>query len=582
MASSPGLLRFDATAIFRHTYQRNNKKGGQKNLRCFPNCCNGLHAATGFCGGPVAVHLDAPDATKSYLLLAEFVPLFKGAPQSTLSIGNMYALETLRAQANKDMDPLLPYFAGHNMQTSSYYFNPAKKGWHYGWMSNKHSSDREHVLCVHVLEEVSDSFGQCLDSLSSPPFTVHCRRRSKTDSPVAPTVALAKKRPHSPSSSVTAPSSPSSDEDAGRTKRQMLAPASTVLDWKDDDDSLCIDALFQSEVLDLITNSTYDFGIPAPPSTEATLWDTLMDDDEAELLDVLLPTPSAPSMTDVPRYQTYFTPQRNAAPVAGRKRPPRIPVDLKYPNGPPPVSTPATITVAPDAPTVVPMPTYRRHEHDDHRRRSRSHSGHCDDAPPVAKSCGLLWSIIQLAFCLTMFVHFVGHIFFPTYNAYSSAATNNGLGSSEKDRLTPFLVDCPPPSMTCVRDGFGLQELASCVHHIADRCATEATAEITMYSIDGNTTQLACDGMTACASQLLAFLSSAPAPMGAAELEHHKEHYRREHEQQVELGMQYKFILFMAMCTLISFLALQRSFQKCLKKCKWFRHRRLHPDEHIA
>ncbi|KDO24034.1 hypothetical protein SPRG_10822 [Saprolegnia parasitica CBS 223.65] len=545
MASSPGLVRFDATAVFRPTYQRNNKKGGQKNLRCFPNCCNGLHAATGFCGGPVAVHLDASDATKSYLLLAEFVPVFKGAPQSTLSIGHMYALETLRAQANKDADPLLPYFAGHSMQTS-YYFNPAKKGWHYGWMSNKHTSDREHVLCVHVLEEVSETFGQCVDSLASPPFTVHCRRRSKTESPVVP-IVVAKKRPHSPSSSVTAPSSPSSDEEAGRTKRQLLAAASTP-DWKDDDESLYIDALFQNEVLDLITNSTYDF---APPSTEATLWNTLMDDDDdAELLDVLLPTPSAPPMTEVPRYQTYFSPQRNAAPVVGRKRPPRIPVDLKYPNGPPPASTPAT-SASQDATTVVPMPPCRRHDH-----RRRSHSGD-DVGPPVAKSCGLLWSIVQLAFCLTMFVHF-----------------------DQTNRLTPFLVDCPPPSMTCVRDGFGLQELASCVHHIADRCATEATAEITIYSIDGNTTQLACDGMTACASQLQAFLSSAP--MGAAELERHKEHYRREHEQQIYTGMQYKFILFMAMCTLISFLALQRSFQKCLKKCQWFRHRRLHPDDHIA
>ncbi|KDO19113.1 hypothetical protein SPRG_15026 [Saprolegnia parasitica CBS 223.65] len=569
MASSPGLLRFDATA-------RNNKKGGQKNLRCFPNCCNGLHAATGFCGGPVAVHLDASDATKSYLLLAEFVPVFKGAPQSTLSIGHMYVLETLRAQANKDADPLVPYFAGHSMQTS-YYFNPAKKGWHYGWMSNKHTSDREHVLCVHLLEEVSETFGQCVDSLASPPFTVHCRRRSKTESPVVP-IVVAKKRPHSPSSSVTAPSSPSSDEGAGRPKRQMLAPASTPAstpDWKDDDDeSLCIDALFQSEVLDLITNSTCDFA-PPPPSTEATLWNTLMDDDadDAELLDLLLPTPSAPPMTEVPRYQTYFTPQRNAAPVVGRKRPVRIPVDLKYPNGPLPIASSPATSASHDATTVAPMPPCRRH---DHRRRSHS----SDDAgPPVAKSCGLLWSIVQLAFCLTMFVHFVGHIFFPTYNAYAPA-TNNVRGGTEDptNRLTPFLVDCPPPSMTCVRDGFGLQELASCVHHIADRCATEATAEITIYSIDGNTTQLACDGMTACASQLQAFLPS----MGAAELEHHKEHYRREHEQQIYTGMQYKFILFMAMCTLISFFALQRSFQKCLKKCQWFRHRRLHPDDHIA
>ncbi|OQR86875.1 hypothetical protein ACHHYP_09761 [Achlya hypogyna] len=590
-------VQFDATTVFRSSYQRNNKKGGQKNLRCFPNCCQGLHAATGFCGGPVGVVLEDIDPSKTYLLLAEFVPMFKGAPQATLTIGRMYSLPTLHAQANKDADPLQPYFAGHKMQ-SAYYFNPSKKGWHYGWMSNKHASDREHVLLIHVLEEVDTAFAQVLVSVASPPFTVHCRRRSKADlatagSPVttaSPTTSAgsSKKRPLSPAASLTSPSSPSSDEDASHTKRRLLAtpspePTPTPLD---DDESLGIDILFQEEVLELITSSAppFSFGnapiFPdvTPTPVDNALWDTVMDDDETEMLDVFLPAPSAPPLF-TPRYRTYFAPQRNAAtppPPVGHKRRPAasIPIDLKHPHGPPPREYPAPpSSLQPPHPPHAPPPA------PEHSRRCRRDSS---DASPISKPCCLLWSIVQLAFCATMFVHFVGHIFFPTYNAFPEQRSPVAASST----LTQYLVDCPPPSTTCVRDGFGLRELVSCVTHIADRCAEERVPQITMYYIDGNTTQLACAGMGACASQLAAFVAANPkAPaVDAHELAHRKEHYHREQEHEMYWGMQYKFVMFMAMCTLISFLAMTRSYRKCIKRIKGLspHPRRLHPDDHIA
>ena len=42
--------------MFRPRYQRNNKRGGLKNLRCFPTCAE-VHKERGFCGRPVVVEI---------------------------------------------------------------------------------------------------------------------------------------------------------------------------------------------------------------------------------------------------------------------------------------------------------------------------------------------------------------------------------------------------------------------------------------------------------------------------------------------------------------------------------------------
>ncbi|OQR93866.1 histidyl-tRNA synthase [Thraustotheca clavata] len=620
--ASPHLLAFDPATVFRSTYQRNNKKGGQKNLRCFPNCCQGMHANTGFCGGPVAVRLEQKD--KKVLLFAEFVPRFKDLPQATMTIGERYTLELLKEKSNKERDPLVPYFAGHNMQTA-YYFNPSKKGWHYGWMSNKHTSDREHVLIVHLLEEIDDTYAVCIDSLASPPFTVHCRRRSKVDSPPAggtsPSVsspatssASSKKRPLATYSSAS-PTSPSSDEDAIHTKRQMIS-IDEKQEVPEDDDSLGLDTLFQEEVLDLITSSTpsFNFGlpmqvptpaftfsfVPVPAPTNKTLWDTLLEDeDDSELLAGILPstsTPSAPPM--YPRNQVNFPMLRNSAP----RRQPRasariaaaIPIDLKHPNGQPPVDfkfnqnqypIPQPNAPVPSPPsTAIQMPVERRCSRS--RGDSSAMEGRCSryDGHPAKKGCCLLWNFVQLVFCLTMFIHFCGHIFYPGINFASEV--------NPKSSLIQYLVDCPPPSTNCLRDGFGLSELTTCVSHIADRCAKENTSEIVMYFIDGNNTQINCAGMDTCASQLSLYhepkhQNHNESFHGFQSLEAFKRHKEGFHQENDEfyMGMQHRFVMFMGICTLISFLAMQRSFRKFLKRFKAMRghhHRRHHPDEHIA
>jgi hypothetical protein len=47
-------------------YIRNNKAGGIKNLRCHPQCANGVHNAhDGPCGGPVEVLVEVSSAAMS-------------------------------------------------------------------------------------------------------------------------------------------------------------------------------------------------------------------------------------------------------------------------------------------------------------------------------------------------------------------------------------------------------------------------------------------------------------------------------------------------------------------------------------
>ena len=41
---------------FKESYQRNNKRGGHKNMRCFPHCGDN-HTNNSFCGRPLRVHL---------------------------------------------------------------------------------------------------------------------------------------------------------------------------------------------------------------------------------------------------------------------------------------------------------------------------------------------------------------------------------------------------------------------------------------------------------------------------------------------------------------------------------------------
>lgn len=65
-------------------------------------------------------------------------------------------------------------------------FNRAKKGWHYGWVSNKHTCDSKHVFRVHILKRVNMNHS-LVYTIDTPMFTLFCRRRQREHVPNLPT-----------------------------------------------------------------------------------------------------------------------------------------------------------------------------------------------------------------------------------------------------------------------------------------------------------------------------------------------------------------------------------------------------------
>ncbi|OQS07819.1 hypothetical protein THRCLA_00189 [Thraustotheca clavata] len=178
-------LRF-LTSEFKAHYQRNNKQGGHKNLRCFPNCCNGIHASSGFCGSAVLVQISPTMPCNQLAVYAAFCPLnTAGQPQSLTYLRDIKTTEQLNALADKERDVHSPWYAGDcvNNDNGVYSINTFKRGWHYGWTSNRHMADTKHVLCVYVFERNKPSldccFWSCVGELMSPAFQLYCRRRAK-------------------------------------------------------------------------------------------------------------------------------------------------------------------------------------------------------------------------------------------------------------------------------------------------------------------------------------------------------------------------------------------------------------------
>ncbi|KDO27876.1 hypothetical protein SPRG_07148 [Saprolegnia parasitica CBS 223.65] len=170
---------------FRAYYQRNNKKGGLKNLRCFPTCSNGVHMPTGFCGSPVIVHVATTTTRYDVLVCAEFCPLDTSTlePTGLSRLRDIKTTEQLTSLAAKNAAAHAPWYVADRIAPGEYSLNSRKRGWHYGWTSNRHMADTKHVLCVYVFERNKATrdccFWTCVGVGWSPPFQLYCRRRAK-------------------------------------------------------------------------------------------------------------------------------------------------------------------------------------------------------------------------------------------------------------------------------------------------------------------------------------------------------------------------------------------------------------------
>ncbi|KAG3134215.1 hypothetical protein PI126_g18797 [Phytophthora idaei] len=193
--------------LFRPRYQRNNKKGGQKNLRCFPCCRNGRHVSSGFCGDSIRVHVAVSRVTESggvkicpiqttrpaVLAFARFLNL-EGTFDHTVSGPEVFPGQTIEKtdvlawvrDKQHPMNPLFPgILRGAAMETSSqsaiFEFNAECKAWHYGWTAPRgqglSGSDAQHVLEVLFMKPMG-SYMYCLERLRSDGFSIYSSRRA--------------------------------------------------------------------------------------------------------------------------------------------------------------------------------------------------------------------------------------------------------------------------------------------------------------------------------------------------------------------------------------------------------------------
>lgn len=166
-------------------YQRNNKTGGQKHLRCFPHC-NVKHNNTGFCGSSVVVDVLHPDSMISGSFFAFGAFRCSDDPNEPVNV----TIGKIRANANSGEAPLCPWYVGKGTVNSnnglSFEFNAERRGWHYGWFATKTTREMFHNFKVYVFY-TAESAPNDMSSLelvaetTSNPFQLCCTKRAKPD-----------------------------------------------------------------------------------------------------------------------------------------------------------------------------------------------------------------------------------------------------------------------------------------------------------------------------------------------------------------------------------------------------------------
>lgn len=182
---------------FASRYQRNNKKHSLKNLRCFPSC-GFRHKQRGFCGRSVLFKVSerpfqttsptkrsrlsqevdrTEDKFEDILCFSEFVNRVSDDDEAeerqrnstgraegsnvyigTTRVGSVLSLREALQKSRTKTNPLLPWLFGDKAMEKKtdhsivFEFNKQRRGWHYGWQSNKHTCDTLHCLRVYIFK----------------------------------------------------------------------------------------------------------------------------------------------------------------------------------------------------------------------------------------------------------------------------------------------------------------------------------------------------------------------------------------------------------------------------------------------
>lgn len=173
---------------FQEEYQRNNKRTGQKNIRCFPTHCEQGHETKGFCGRSLTVEMQGvtkPDIMHTLHAWGEFILVEKdGTSKAGLQLFERVSCEQVEDLERSRERPFEPWLRGeisldpNKDDCIKVEFNKYNLGWHYGWMGSKHTSDQYHAFAAYLfLKEPEKETLLCIGRILSPSFKLHSRRR---------------------------------------------------------------------------------------------------------------------------------------------------------------------------------------------------------------------------------------------------------------------------------------------------------------------------------------------------------------------------------------------------------------------
>ena len=237
----PPLRGSFETKIFKGRYQRNNKRGGLKNLRCFPSC-GFRHKESGFCGRSVEVEVDHPSglSTSGFRMWVEFV---RRNDSPSFAPGERVPLQRLQQMERSKEEPIKPLVRGERLDekctdtVSAFEFNKERRGWHYGWASNKHTCNAEHALQCYVFQPTADpSQLLCRLVFQSPTFMLFCRRRRRFT--IQPTAPISKPGSSKKSSKAQQAAAPASTSDAESETTGPCSPNFSDSEEDEEEDEL--------------------------------------------------------------------------------------------------------------------------------------------------------------------------------------------------------------------------------------------------------------------------------------------------------------------------------------------------------
>jgi hypothetical protein len=175
------------------SYQRNNKRTGLKNLRCFPYCSNTGHKEKGFCGMPLQLQVTRNDCTPLYAY-GEFRRSSIG--ENTIQINDILTSQDLQDKC-LDSNRVSPFHKATLVDglscTSSqpvFIFNEGKRGWNYSWAASKHIVNAQHQFVAYIFIQKSTDTFQCVATSLSPSFSLCCRKRRQQPTVTSPPTSI--------------------------------------------------------------------------------------------------------------------------------------------------------------------------------------------------------------------------------------------------------------------------------------------------------------------------------------------------------------------------------------------------------